>query len=105
MDVFDRGKEVLVTLRDAIERAEPLIDVGSTLMESTTELVRDTHMLVRDTRVLVGKAGGTLEKCDAILVKGPGLADQLGALMKAHTELAELNKQRVALEIEKARGS
>lgn len=101
MDVFDRSKEVLVTLRDALERAAPLIDGGETLIEATTELVRDTQMLVRDTRGLVTKASGTLGRCDAILDAGPGLAAQLGALMKAQTELAELQRARLALELDR----
>ncbi len=104
MDVFDRGKEMLVALREAIERAEPLIEVGATLMESAGGLVRETQQLVCDTRGLVTKASGTLERCDAILDEGPALAAQLGALMKAQTVLAELERERVARALEPGAG-
>lgn len=73
---------------DFLDKAKELLDGAVPIVEQTPELVEACKELVGETRSLVAKAKKTLERVDAILDKGPALADQLGALMKAHTELA-----------------
>lgn len=103
MDMYDSAKELLEGLRNAVERAEPLIDTTGTLIDSTESLVGATRKLVSGTRAMVEKTQGTLSVCDEILTKGPKLADDLGGLMRAQTALAEKQAELVTLEIERAK--